>query len=237
MIATVYGQRAYASAAIRERRQRILTEALSLLIEYGPAGMTVGQLTKRAGVGTRTIYHAFGDKEGVMAHAIAAYMEQMRVAWGDLVLGETPEAILAECDRSMIDTLAQPQLVRAFVGLYFTQAPRSALCGEVDQLPVARIRRWFAYAERQGHLLPGLDMEFFVRRHVDADFAILNRWTRDELTDAELPRVYRMNFLATAISVVKGVERDRLVRLIEAEETASGMVTGDQIHAPRSSKG
>jgi AcrR family transcriptional regulator len=48
-----------------ERRQRILTEALPVLLAHGYHRTTIEQLARAAGVSKRTIYTDYGDKAGL----------------------------------------------------------------------------------------------------------------------------------------------------------------------------
>lgn len=49
----------------RERRQRILTEALPVFLAHGYQRTTIEQLARAAGVTKRTIYTDYGDKAGL----------------------------------------------------------------------------------------------------------------------------------------------------------------------------
>ncbi|WP_279380280.1 TetR/AcrR family transcriptional regulator [Sphingosinicella soli] len=48
----------YSSPLMQERRRRIMAEARALLAEGGEAGFNMRELSRRAGVSSRTLYHA-----------------------------------------------------------------------------------------------------------------------------------------------------------------------------------
>jgi AcrR family transcriptional regulator len=50
-----------------ERRDQILTAALGAFAEKGFAATTIGDVRERSGASTGSIYHHFGDKEGLAA--------------------------------------------------------------------------------------------------------------------------------------------------------------------------
>jgi AcrR family transcriptional regulator len=57
------------------RKQEILDAALRAFVDKGFAGATVAEVRERSGASTGSIYHHFGDKEGIAA---ALYVEALR---------------------------------------------------------------------------------------------------------------------------------------------------------------
>jgi AcrR family transcriptional regulator len=84
-LAGVRRERADAAA----NRQRILDAARRLLRERGPDGLTMQAVATEAGVGKGTVFHRFGDRDGLTAALIDEYMRdfQDRFLHGDPPLG------------------------------------------------------------------------------------------------------------------------------------------------------
>src|SRR3546814_8156843 len=72
----IAGRQRYSSPVMQERRRRILAEARALLAEAGEPGFNIRELSRRAGVSSRTLYHAFGGRDGILGHAIAEHIER-----------------------------------------------------------------------------------------------------------------------------------------------------------------
>jgi AcrR family transcriptional regulator len=60
---------------VADRKQEILDAALRGFAEKGLAGTTVDEVRRRSGASVGSIYHHFGDKEGIAA---ALYVETLR---------------------------------------------------------------------------------------------------------------------------------------------------------------
>ncbi len=84
-VAGVRRERADAAA----NRQRILDAARRLLRERGAEGLTMQAVASEAGVGKGTVFHRFGDRDGLTAALIDDYMRafQDRFLRGDPPLG------------------------------------------------------------------------------------------------------------------------------------------------------
>jgi len=67
----------------------ILEAAVALLAQAGPAGMTINEICRRAGVKPPAIYYHFGSKEGLVGVAVQTVAE----AWLDQLVANLP----AEC--------------------------------------------------------------------------------------------------------------------------------------------
>lgn len=68
----------YKSAAMFERRHRILREALGMIFELGYDGFNFRELARRSEVAPRTLYNAFGSRENIVASAILWYSNLFR---------------------------------------------------------------------------------------------------------------------------------------------------------------
>lgn len=67
----------YNSSAIIERRQRILREARLIIAEVGYDNFSIRKLASCADVAQKTLYNAFGSKDGIISCAIIQFAEEM----------------------------------------------------------------------------------------------------------------------------------------------------------------
>src|SRR3546814_16995010 len=98
----IAGRQRYSSPVMQERRRRILAEARALLAEAGEPGFNIRELSRRAGVSSRTLSHAFGGRDGILRHAIAEPIEALREEWAAHRLGGDIYSILADLDRNSV---------------------------------------------------------------------------------------------------------------------------------------
>lgn len=75
-----------------ERRRRILEAARDLFTEGGEAAVAIDAVAGRSGASVGSIYHHFGSKEGLLAGAWRAAMEDYRTGlWDRLAAAAGPE--------------------------------------------------------------------------------------------------------------------------------------------------
>lgn len=94
-------------------RQRILAAARELLAEKGVEGLTMQAVAEAAGVGKGTVFHRFGDRDGLTGALIDEYMREFQEAFlrGAPPLGpgapaaERLEAFVAELVHLQVDHL------------------------------------------------------------------------------------------------------------------------------------
>lgn len=98
----------------RSQRERLLEAAVGAVAEKGYAAVTVGDLTKRAGVSRTTFYAQFGDKEACFLAAYDRAVEGLvrRVTTAYEAAERWPERARAGLE-ALLEALAeQPQLAR-----------------------------------------------------------------------------------------------------------------------------
>lgn len=94
-------------------RERILCAARRLLAENGAQALTIQAVADAAGVGKTTVFHRFGDRDGLTAALLDDYMRELQDAFlhGPPPLGpgappaERLEAFVVELIRCQIDHL------------------------------------------------------------------------------------------------------------------------------------
>jgi AcrR family transcriptional regulator len=130
-------------------RQAILAAARAMMAEHGPAGLTVSDVARRAGVNRGTAYQHFPTREAVVA----------------AVLAETFRATKATLDAAAPDALDMriDQTVRYFVD--HPEVVRLSLFRLLGGVPNPREDLWSDYLGRVRHFAGGAGAE----ANVDAD--------------------------------------------------------------------
>lgn len=81
--------------AARSSRQRALAAALALFERQGVAGTTIEQVRDRAGVSIGSLYHHFGNRDGLVAALFEDLLERYRMAVAaELGKGEDARTLL-----------------------------------------------------------------------------------------------------------------------------------------------
>jgi len=185
--------RKYSTPLIAERRKRILDETKKLIGEAGIDGFTLRELGQRAGVSVTTVYNIFGDKEGVVAHALREFHAGIKLNL------PSQGANLAGYCRTICDTtevvLENRAYALALADLYFSRSLSPTLFEVIRSMPLQVFVHWLWMAERDG-LLTG------VIRPADAETAFANLewasvkdWGAGRIADAELAEVRQRSFL------------------------------------------
>jgi AcrR family transcriptional regulator len=223
-------RKTYASAQINERRARILSEALALIIETGSTGFTVQELSRRADVAPRTLYYAFGDKEGVIESAVIEHFSALTRRNG---LAPTPPYapwVMKAMDVTLGEILRVPNYARAMVEVYFSQSANSRIVGALRKISNGLPALWLRAEIEVGNLWPWVDADMFLEQLSDLQYATLHAWAVGELGDTELGRRRRLNFLTLAQGILNQSGREVFENLLRADLVAlPAAATGRQL--------
>jgi AcrR family transcriptional regulator len=206
--------RSYSSPIMVSRRKRITQEARAILADGGVKALTIHRLCEQADVAVRTIYRAFGDKDGVILAAINEHMDSIRdflainPGRGDV------ESVFKELDWLVAELFRSAAFGLVVIEFYFSQAPRVEAVKALRSVPNDRAWRWLDLCRRQGLLLPGLDQERVARHFADAEYVMYHRWAVGEIPNDTLADELKANFLLNAIGVVAEPERGRLIEML-----------------------
>ncbi|WP_369035161.1 MULTISPECIES: TetR/AcrR family transcriptional regulator [Streptomyces] len=74
-------------------RERIVTAAREMFVEFGPE-VPIDEIARRAGVGNATVYRNFPDREALAREVVCSVMDRMSEA-AELALAETGDAFAA----------------------------------------------------------------------------------------------------------------------------------------------
>ncbi|MFS0737490.1 TetR/AcrR family transcriptional regulator [Sphingomonas sp. 1P06PA] len=213
MTEAVTAPRTYSSEIMAERRSRILREARDLLAK-GESNLTINRLCERAEVAARTVYRAFGDREGVIHAVIAEHMEAIQAFLAVAPLKGDIESVFREYDWITAELFRGPEFARVIVGFYFSQNPRPRALASLRSVAYQRIVAWMDHAARAGHLAPALDRERIALHQVDTEYVQFNKWAAGQTPNERVAEELKANFLMTAIIASQGLERDRLTDLL-----------------------
>jgi TetR/AcrR family transcriptional repressor of mexJK operon len=156
------------------RRAHVLEVATRLFIEHGFAGATLDNIARAAGVGTRTLYNHYGDKEGLFRAIVKARTEQTDASGQPPMLAAieagTPKAILLKAAGALLDiclsedTIALERLMAA-ESMRFPEMTRSVVGANMATLHRS-ITDLFREMRRRG-LLAGADCAATAKYFID----------------------------------------------------------------------
>jgi AcrR family transcriptional regulator len=139
---------------VAERKQEILDAALRGFAEKGLAGTTVDEVRRRSGASVGSIYHHFGDKEGIAAalyvHALRDYQEGFLAVLND---GDDPERTVEALVRHHLRWVAADRDRARFL---LSGRPRRAAQGiaELNRAIFRAMSEWLDRHARAGRVQP-----------------------------------------------------------------------------------
>jgi AcrR family transcriptional regulator len=108
----------------RKTWRALLDSGFSILDEQGLGGLTIPEVSRRAGVSVGTVYRRFGDKEGLLTALLQEFTTSFRdeirsrMRREDIPADATPSDIVAVAVRAVVDTYrGHERLLRVFVTL------------------------------------------------------------------------------------------------------------------------
>lgn len=193
--------RRYASPLIAERRARILDEAKKLIGDVGADAFTLRDLARAANVSVTTIYNIFGDKEGVIAHALREFHAGIR-----LVLPNNATNLsgyLRAIGDTTLVVCANRAYALALADLFFSRSLAPALFDVVRGMPLQVFSQWLWTAERDGLISARCSAAQAETSFTNMEWASVKDWGAGRIDDAELVVARQRSFLliATAIAV------------------------------------
>jgi len=89
-----------------DKRSQCVDEALRLFVRQGFRGVTIGELTQRLNVSSKTIYQLFGDKSQLAREAVALYQSRSEVIFERLwAEAADPAELLVRFHQEQLDKL------------------------------------------------------------------------------------------------------------------------------------
>ena len=143
-----------------EKREKLLQIAAQLFLENGYEGVSVDEVTRRAGGSKTNIYSYFGGKDGlfvaVVEHLIAVKLQPLRaIRVSDLSLEEA----LKEFARTFLHIILDPQILAVY-RLIVAESVRFQQVGRVwfaagPQSTYSAVETYLEAQQRSGRLKPG----------------------------------------------------------------------------------
>ena len=195
-------RKTYASAQINERRARILSEALALIIETGSTGFTIQELSRRADVAPRTLYYAFGDKEGVIESAVLDHFSELSRRNGLTPAPPYALSVMAGLDVALAEIFRVPNYARAMVDVYFSPSANSRIVAALRKISIGVPVVWLRAESKLGHVWDWVEPDVFLQQFSDLQYATLHTWSVGDIGDDELARRMRLNFLTLARGIL-----------------------------------
>jgi len=89
-----------------DKRNQCVDEALRLFVRQGFRGVTIGELTQRLNVSSKTIYQLFGDKDHLVREAVALYHARSQAIFDQLWASTSdPAELLVRFHQEQVDKL------------------------------------------------------------------------------------------------------------------------------------
>ncbi len=204
----------YASENMSARRERIAQAARQLLEEGGDANLTIRKLADTANVGAKTIYRAFGDRDGVILAALRRHVETVQSFLEVATSANDIPSISREFNWHAAELFRGPGFARIIFNYYFSADPREETVTLLRAVALKRTLRWLNLAEERNELENGVNINRTAFFQVDAEFAVWQRWASGRIADEHVADELRASFLTCAASVTSGETRKQAIDLL-----------------------
>jgi AcrR family transcriptional regulator len=205
----------YNSEQIVERRRRILHVARQIIFESGIDGFSIRELCSRADVAQRTIYNAFGSKEGVIAHAIRQYQMDF---YKRIVCKFRPDTLEGRMELLIRVHSRNTQIkpyTRAIMSVYYSTTAHRAIRDAIRGLNADNLRPLCERLTREAQFAPGVSTDSFMQLAISSSYAVLLDWCVGDLNDDELVDRICENFLVMMVGSTCGETRLGAERWLE----------------------
>lgn len=205
----------YSSAAITERRQRILKEARLLIAEFGVAGFGIRELSKRADVALRTLYNAFQNKDRIIALAIREAYEEANKRTEYQTSARTLEGIIDRLISINRRNFRARHYTKAVSDLYFSPRTSSDIVKSLQEMAFLNLRQWFDQVEAQNEFPVWVRRRELELNFVNAEYSVINDWARGFIADEDYIRRLLEAILIITVGATIGRTREQAVRMLE----------------------
>lgn len=205
----------YSSAAITERRKRILKEARHLIAEFGAEGFGIRELCRRADVAQRTLYNAFLNKDRIIALAIRESYEEANKRIRYDTLPTTLDGILDRLISINSRNFKARNYTKAVAALYFSPNTSEDIVGSLRDMAFLNLRLWLDTVEEQDELSPWVRRRELELNLVNTEYAVINDWARGLIADEDYIRRLLESILIIAVGATTGRTRERAVRKLK----------------------
>lgn len=191
------------------RRHRILLEAQRLLDEAGVEGFTIRELSRRAKVAQRTLYNVFGSKEEIVASTIEERHKTLMANVPRPPPIETSPVELAQFDATAAAIVNLRSYATALAAAFFSPTANDKIYQSLRHISLEGSGNWLDRAEA-GKIVRHMsaeEKERILSLTVNAGYATVLDWAAGRISDDELRRRFKINFLLCIHYVVRGPHR------------------------------
>ncbi len=206
----------YSSESMARRRERVLDETRKLVAEAGYDGVTMRLLAERSEVASATLYNIYGNKETLIATAVAELFEEQMAHPTHERSGldstiERTRWIAGEIRR-------MPEYTRAMVTVYFSGSAENLVRDMLRRITTEAHRALMESLREQGGLLPWVDIDLLASHTANHQYAVVHEWAIgrvpiDKLADQQ---VYHLMLSLAAVTTGE-VGEDIRRRLAEVQ--------------------
>lgn len=207
----------YSSESMARRRTRVLEETRKLIAEAGYDGVTMRLLAERSDVASATLYNIYGNKETLVATAVAElFEEQMAHPNAEGVSGL--DGTLARTRWIAGEIKRMPEYTRAMVTVYFSGSAENLVRDLLRRITTDAHRKLLESLRRKGGLLPWVDIELLASATANHQYAAVHDWAigkvpTDRLADRQ---VYELLLALSGVTTGE-IGEDVRARLAETQ--------------------
>jgi len=197
----------YASAAIVQRRKRILKETRKLIAEVGVQGFSVRQLCLRSGVALRTLYNAFHSKDRLIAIAIREAYDEVERSVEYRTSADTLEGIVDRLVFMNTRNMGARNYTKAVASLYFAPDVGEDIWLALQHMVFRNLRQWLNRVAAEGNLQPGVNIDELAMMLANLEYSTMNDWAQGRISDGDFIRRLVQSVLRVAVSTMVGEPR------------------------------
>lgn len=216
-------RRKYASPLMHDRKQRILSEAQTLLDEHGVDGFTIRELSRRAGVAQRTLYNVFGSKEDIVSSAIEQHFASLLTELPAPPPCEDIEAHLRRVEAISRRTIGLRRYATAMVNVFFSPTVDRRIYDSLRGISLSGSGDWVRRAESAKVLLKlsPQDRDRLTTLLMNVNYANVTDWAAGRISDLEFTLRAQVNFLLCIRAFLRPKYRPRVDELMDQLTAAS----------------
>ena len=175
----------YFSAAMMDRRQRILNAAVELISRNGYDGFRMRDLCEKADVAPQTVYKAFDSKERLVSLAIRQHFISFIGSWPFEYPRASIQGIIERVIVSDDHMHDSREFVTALVALYFSHRADPELHFAVKMNIEVTLQPWALSLRDQRGLRRGIAVEQFINNIVSLLFNVSLEWCRGKISNQD----------------------------------------------------
>ena len=170
-----------------------------MIAEHDGDEFTLIDLSRRSGVALRTLYNAFGDKDGVIAQAVAAHYFSLFV---DIDVEKKHSCTLAEAiemvGRVGKEICRVPGFSTTGARMYFSPKTNLKIVESLRQMPIFIVKAWSRSEEADRKRIKLFGRDELERSFANMQWGLVNDWAAGRIDDRALSEYMQSNVLLIA---------------------------------------